>query len=87
MRRIAGIVLPLLCAAALWAEPDVYVVGQERTSDGTPVVCIWKNGQKTAPLGAKDYSGATAIAVSGNDVYVAGCYHQSDDNPNNRACY
>jgi hypothetical protein len=72
MRRFTSVVVLLMCAVATWAEPVVYVVGQESADDGSLEACYWKNGEKSVRPGAKTFSGATTIAVYGNDVYVSG---------------
>jgi hypothetical protein len=61
----AGVVL----AAAAWAEPDVYVAGHAKNVGA----CYWKNGQQIALSGGSKGS-AQSIAVSGDDVYVAGTF-------------
>ena len=62
----AGLVL----AAAVWAEPDVYVAEFEETANDK-IACYWKNGVQTALTRSGD-AGALAIAVSGSSVCVAG---------------
>jgi hypothetical protein len=50
---------------------DVYVAGYE--SDGTLVAKLWKNGAPQPLSDTANGSIATAVAVDGRDVYVAGC--------------
>lgn len=71
----AGLVL----AAAVWAEPDVYVSGSR-----SGVACYWKNGMRTALSDGRTRAAAKAIAVSGADVYVAGLERNA---AGNAACY
>ena len=65
-------VIGVALSAAAWAEPDVYVAGGEFVAAELSAACYWKNGVKTALTDSKLKSDATAIAVSGSTVYVAG---------------
>ena len=65
-------VIGVALSAAAWAEPDVYVAGGEFVAAELSAACYWKNGVKTVLGDGKNGSQAEAIAVSGNDVYVAG---------------
>jgi hypothetical protein len=60
----AGVVL----AAAVWAEPDVYLAGYAKNVGA----CYWKNGILTVLTNGRTEAGPRAIVVSGNDVYIAG---------------
>ncbi|NML40569.1 hypothetical protein HHL17_25455 [Chitinophaga sp. G-6-1-13] len=51
-------------------EPDVYVVGFQIGTNGISEAKYWKNGVGVT-LGT-NYGEARAIAISGNDVYIAG---------------
>ncbi|MDR2145500.1 MAG: hypothetical protein LBE91_03445 [Tannerella sp.] len=52
-------------------QTDVYVAGFE-VVDGQHVATLWKNGVATRLGNGVDESGSFSVAVSGNDVYVAG---------------
>ena len=52
--------------------PDVYVAGWELNAAGVKVAMVWKNGIGTALSDGVHGAYAAAVAVSGNDVYVAG---------------
>lgn len=73
---------------------DVYVVGYDQgtnisatvpTTSGLP--CIWKNGvEQQLPIPVGGFTGeATAIAISGTDVYVAGFFVTNDATQSRRA--
>lgn len=73
---------------------DVYVVGYDHgtnisatvpTTSGVP--CIWKNGvEQQLPIPVGGFTGAaTAIALSGTDVYVAGFFVTNDATQSRRA--
>lgn len=71
---------------------DVYVAGYDHgastataTTSGIP--CIWKNGvEQQLPIPVGGFTGeATAIAVSGTDVYVAGFFVTNDATLSRRA--
>jgi len=52
---------------------DVYAVGYEvNPSSGLEIATLWKNSQRTILGGGIYGSYATSVAVSANDVYVAG---------------
>jgi hypothetical protein len=59
----------VVLVAAVWAEPDVYVAGYAKNVGA----CYWKNGQQIALSGGREGS-AQSIAVSGDDVHVAGTF-------------
>ena len=52
--------------------PDIYIMGTSSKQQAT----YWKNGQHVELTNAKDpytdYAAATAVAVEGNDIYIAG---------------
>lgn len=52
-------------------DDDVYVVGTASVND-VPHAVLWKNGVKTALTNQVNYSRAYSVAISGNDIYVAG---------------
>jgi hypothetical protein len=52
--------------------PDVYVAGFELNSSGVKVAKVWKNGVETVLSDGSHGAYASSVAVSGNDVYVAG---------------
>ncbi|MBC9930572.1 hypothetical protein [Chitinophaga qingshengii] len=56
------------------AEPDVYVVGYQIGTNGISEAKYWKNG--TGVTLATNYAEARDIAISGNDVYIAGTEHE-----------
>jgi hypothetical protein len=49
----------------------VYLAGNEKSEDGTPIAAYWKDGIKV-PLSAPAISDAYRVTVSNGDVYVAG---------------
>ena len=51
---------------------DIYVVGQEMIAGKGWLACYWKNGKKTNL--EEDFSSTSAIAFSGDDVYILGNY-------------
>ncbi len=57
---------------ALPAVTDVYAAGYEFNDAGAEIAKYWKNGQAHVLGAGVNGSFATAIAVSGKDVYVAG---------------
>ena len=55
---------------AVSSNGDVYVGGKR---SGTPSSCYWKNGQQDSLfLAGTDFGDVEDIAISGNDVYMAG---------------
>jgi hypothetical protein len=52
----------------------VYTAGYYEDSSGSQIACYWKNGIKTDLSQGLVFPKATAIAVQGPDVYVAGYY-------------
>jgi hypothetical protein len=66
----------------------VYVAGREFTTsnnDAKLVACYWKNGERIALTRGNTDAWAYGIAVSGNDVYVAG--YERNSSGINVACY
>lgn len=51
---------------------DIYVSGTSYIFNGNSAACYWKNGVLTNLTGKDSHSGANAIFVKDNDVYVAG---------------
>ena len=53
---------------------DVYAVGSYFAGSGpyTYVACYWKNGVFTALSAESNYSEASGIVISGNDIYISG---------------
>jgi hypothetical protein len=66
----------------VWDNPDVYVGG---TIGVNSAAYYWKNGEQVVLKGGKRYASADVIAVSGNDVYVAGS--EANDTGNWGICY
>ncbi|MDR1574715.1 MAG: hypothetical protein LBS37_01805 [Treponema sp.] len=48
-----------------WAQVDVYVAGYERT-DGVPIACYWKNGEKTPLTSGNSDVHVSVIALAGS---------------------
>jgi hypothetical protein len=79
--------------AVVVSGTDVYVAGLEGTTNyptggynGFHTATVWKNNVGTALSAPSGYGQAYAIAVSGQDVYVAG-YQQPDSNSYVAATY
>jgi hypothetical protein len=70
-------------------DVDVYLAGSEDKAAGNSVAWYWKNGVKTALSDGSTRASAYAIAVLGNDVYVAGMEYNVGKEPNLKhlACY
>jgi hypothetical protein len=64
-------------------DEDIYVAGTENFPPGDRRACLWKNGQKYI-LHEGTNTAALDVFVKGNDVYVAGQYH---DGAHTNACY
>jgi hypothetical protein len=58
------------------AVTDVYTAGYELNDAGAQIAKYWKNGQARILGAGVNGSIANSIAVSGNDVYVAGLEKQ-----------
>ncbi|GMO49231.1 MAG: hypothetical protein Pg6C_11870 [Treponemataceae bacterium] len=72
-------------ASAKGGEPDVYVVGYQ-DKNNIDVACYWKNGKRVDLTDGSINAWGKAIAVSGKDVYVAGCVGETLYNAS-VACY
>jgi hypothetical protein len=57
---------------AIKGDTDVYVVGFVGSGGTNSIAALWKNGVETKLAGSTQISSANAIAISGNDVYIAG---------------
>jgi hypothetical protein len=55
-------------------DVDVYVAGSMLTKNNVEVAAYWKNGVLIELADSSATSRATAIAISGADVYVSGLY-------------
>lgn len=78
MKQLAGALLLLLIASsALQAQlPSSLLLAYDDYS-GTRGLTYWKNGEMIPLTDGKKHAGASAIAISGNDEYVAG-YQDND---------
>lgn len=54
------------------SENEVYIAGFERNAEAINIMVSWKNGQPTRLTDGKESAGVNAMAVSGQDVYLAG---------------
>jgi hypothetical protein len=66
---------------------DVYAVGAVQYFVGNNVATYWKNGTAISMNDQSQWSEASSIAVSGNDVYVGGDYYKDATKSNTIACY
>jgi hypothetical protein len=82
----APITISGLTEASGGGGSGVYVAGSYLDSSGADNACYWKNGTRTNLAVPGYYSYAYSIAVSGNDVYVAGYYWDSSYTTET-ACY
>ncbi|WET67875.1 FKBP-type peptidyl-prolyl cis-trans isomerase [Sphingobacterium sp.] len=69
----SGIYATRLTSSIFVADNDVYVSGMSvDPNTGEPMAVYWKNGQMVILAKGQTFTQALAIAVAGNDVYVAG---------------
>jgi len=59
-------------------DTDVYVVGFVGSGGTNSIAAYWKNSVETKLAGNTQISSANAIAISGNDVYIAGSVSNSN---------
>jgi len=78
-----------VCANEVGEGGSVYIAGHYTTDGGLNTIgCYWKDGQRTdlvLPSGTNGIYAISAIAVSGDVVYIAGSYR--NENWQTRACY
>ncbi|QQT33049.1 hypothetical protein I6I99_10975 [Sphingobacterium multivorum] len=69
----SGIYATRLTSSIFVVGSDVYVAGMSvDPNTGEPMAVYWKNGQMVILAKGQTFTQALAIAVAGNDVYVAG---------------
>jgi hypothetical protein len=59
-------------------DTDVYVVGFVGSGGPSSIAAYWKNSVETKLAGNTQISSANAIAISGDDVYIAGAVSNSN---------